>query len=205
MRIVIPARKGTKDKAMWKLAGRPLIDWVVSACPPEAEIHVTTDSGEVAEYATEAGATVDIRPWWLGTPSSLVVDALPSVSQVDRHILVQPTAPFVRRQDILACHDALSHGVTSQTVIPVQHNAHWMNQRTMDGFIHERAQNSQGKPAAYQFGNCIGYKAEARKKRNLYLEPSIKIEIPRFHGIDIDDEDDLKLAEAILDKGLVDL
>lgn len=197
--IVIPARRGAKNKALWKLNGIPLIDYALRACEG-MDVLVDTDSEEVREYVSDR-ADVYMRPWYLGTDSSLVIDTIRSYAP-DWVVLVQATAPFVTRDHIEACQ--WKAGFESvQTVVKVQHNAHWMNQRTMTGFIHDRAWNAQGKPAAYQFGDCLGFSKKAALERNPYLEPSLKIEIPRFHGVDIDDEEDLLLAEAILDKGLV--
>ena len=211
--IVIPARQGTKDKAMWELGGKPLVGWAVSAIPLDIDAIVVTDSEAVKSWCHQNKVNCKFRPWWLSTPSSLVIDLINYVTDgidVEYVCLVQPTSPFVLPIHIDACVEAITgvYGFDSvETVIPVQHNAHWMNQRTMNGFIfkHQRAQNSQGKPTAYQFGNCLALNIVAMTMRQILMEPSLKIEIEPQYGIDIDTEYDLQLAKAMLDTGMVDL
>jgi hypothetical protein len=100
-------------------------------------------------------------------------------------------------------------------VAAVAHNLHAWNQRTVatDGrveflFAEQRrgARNKQEKPALRVFGNLIGARTgPLLEKCGFYAEPVYAIEIERRWAFDLDDRDDLAVAEALLASGTVPL
>lgn len=108
---LIPARGGSKGiprKNVLPIAGKPLIAWTIEAARSVRGVDavvVSTDDPEIAEVARHAGADVPfMRPVELAaddTPGiAPVLHALEALPQYDSLILLQPTSPLRRREDI---------------------------------------------------------------------------------------------------------
>src|SRR6185437_3473837 len=113
---LVPARGGSKSvplKNIKPLGGRPLIEYVVSAVAASEvvdRICVTTDDERIAAVARSAGAEIPfLRPRELATDTSSTLDAIEhALTWLDEHeeyrpdlvLLVQPTEPFVRADEI---------------------------------------------------------------------------------------------------------
>ncbi|MBW2104342.1 MAG: acylneuraminate cytidylyltransferase family protein, partial [Deltaproteobacteria bacterium] len=113
---LVPARGGSKGvpgKNLRLVRGRPLVAWAVECgvrAPSIDRVVVSTDSDQIAKAAQEAGADVPfMRPASLArddTPMMPVMQhAVASVEDiyariVDRLVLIDPTAPLRRVEDI---------------------------------------------------------------------------------------------------------
>ena len=115
---LICARKGSKGiagKNIRALAGKPLIAWTIDLaklCPSVGRIVVSTDGEEIAEVARRHGADVPfLRPAELARDDTLQIDAIRhAVLEVERQgahydaiLLLQPTAPLRRVEDVEGC------------------------------------------------------------------------------------------------------
>jgi CMP-N-acetylneuraminic acid synthetase len=229
---LVPARGGSKSiprKNLVELNGIPLLDYVVRAAqavPEIGRILGSTDDAEIAERMRHLGVETHPRPAELGgddTPVAAVaahlLGELAAVGRVLPEIIVllQATSPFLLPDHIARLVAAMRADPTAgsgQTVIACPHNSHQLNQRWLEdgrvGFIFEKERqasyNKQRKQKHYLFGNLVA----TRSRRLLdgdsfFATPSIGIEIPRLFGFDLDDAQDLDLAEAILRGGGVDL
>ena len=114
---VIPARGGSKGipgKNIKAFCGKPLIVHSIEAalnCSLISRTVVSTDDDSIAQVAKANGAQVINRPVELAVDTSLVIDAIRhavlSVEEegedVDIVLLLEPTSPFRRKQDLEKC------------------------------------------------------------------------------------------------------
>lgn len=107
---LIPARAGSKglpNKNILPCAGKPLIEWTISAARAVGlidEVVVSTNSEEIAAIARKAGASVPLlRPTALAADDSSLVDTVEhawkslrtsSGSLYDYIVVLQPTSPL---------------------------------------------------------------------------------------------------------------
>lgn len=232
MRIwaLIPARGGSKSiplKNIAPLGGRPLMDYVVLASRAWGRferIVCSTEEDAIAARAAELGVPVDQRPERLAADDTPVADVARDfiarsgpARAPDWLVLLQPTSPFVlpKHLEALAAAIRSSAGVNSaQTVAAVPHNHHAWNQRVVENGMAQfamaeeraRAHNKQLKPRHYVFGNLVAARvAVLMAGGDFFAPPSAAVEIERPYDLDVDDRNDLALAEAILARGLVRL
>jgi N-acylneuraminate cytidylyltransferase len=136
---IIPARWGSKGIAKKNLAecgGRPLVDWVIEAANESRHVTrgvLSSDGLQIRERATMAGGKV----WPLPRPEELARDETPTepviqhaIDQVgeefDAYVLLQPTSPLTRGQDIdRAVEMLLLHPLDSVVSVVPSHTFLW--------------------------------------------------------------------------------
>lgn len=136
---VIPARggsKGVKNKNIKPLAGKPLIAYTIEASVGSKldKVIVSTDSEEIAGVAKEYGAEVPfIRPAELATDSA---KAIPVIQHALEHLreregesydavmMLQPTTPFRRTEDIDEAIDTLNRTGADSVISVVDVQGH---------------------------------------------------------------------------------
>jgi N-acylneuraminate cytidylyltransferase/CMP-N,N'-diacetyllegionaminic acid synthase len=228
----VPARGGSKSipyKNLALLSGVPLLDYGIRAVQASKNcqrIIGSTDDDRIAERFTALGIECDRRPPELAADDTPVADVVrewlmrtcaPKKILPNVVILVQPTSPFLRPEDVsqllkifLSREDARS----AQTIVNCPHNAHAWNQRAFeDGlvrFVHsderKRAYNKQRKPKRWLFGNLIAVRVAALLAgEDFFATPSVGVEIERPYDFDVDSAADLSLAEALMRQGIVQL
>lgn len=211
---VITSRAGTKNKGLWRLREVPIVRWSLDiASHYAAPIVVTTDQLEVMRMAEDYGVPLVVRPAELASGTRHLDAVLHAVEglgldEMDIVHLIQPTSPFLRIHDL--CTAArLIEGHSFQTVIPVPHNFHEYNQRTLPPvlFVHpeERAECfvAQSKPPRYAYGNLVSTRYGALRRDGFFASPSVPSIIPAPYGLDVNEPDDIAIAEAYLSAGLV--
>ncbi|MFC3285523.1 acylneuraminate cytidylyltransferase family protein [Litchfieldella rifensis] len=114
---IVPARGGSKsvpEKNIRPILGKPLIAWTLDLAKRIDVIDrviVSTDCTDIARVARENGAEVYERCAELATDTALVIDTIHDLSQrLDREgergiygLLLEPTAPLRREEDVLSC------------------------------------------------------------------------------------------------------
>jgi molybdopterin-guanine dinucleotide biosynthesis protein A len=80
------SRLGGRDKGLEMLAGRPMIEWVVAACPRDAELVVVANRN-LDEYARYGRVATDAEPGFRG-PLAGVASALAAATT--SHVLTLP-------------------------------------------------------------------------------------------------------------------
>jgi len=225
---LVPARGGSKSipkKNIAALGGQPLMTYGIRAAQLSGafqRVICSTDDSEIADVAERMGVEVDWRPAELATDSAAVADVAreflsrnPELPEV--LTLIQPTSPFLLPSHVVELMSAMDQRPecnSGQTITPVSHNSHAWNQRLyQDGkvrfiFAEERrkAYNKQTKPKLFSFGNLVAGRARALcEGLDFFAEPSLGIEIPWPYNLDVDAPDDLKLAELLLEAGMVEL
>jgi N-acylneuraminate cytidylyltransferase len=221
---VMPARGGSKRiprKNVAPFAGRPLMLHALEAARRSAmfdTIHVSTEDPAIAAIAAQAGQ----RPPFLRDPA-LADDETPLLpvlawvlsrlaeagEQFDNVTLVMPTAPLLEPDDLVAAHARFDAGGGSTPVLAVAKfpaPVEWAMRLGPDGRLSPRepgmdqVRSQDLETAWFDTGTFLILPASA-------LAPSAPPpvwtahELPRWKAVDIDTEDDFRLAE-ILFRGL---
>jgi N-acylneuraminate cytidylyltransferase len=228
---VIPARGGSKGlpgKNIRLLAGLPLILHsfrLAELCPEIERTVVSTDSDDIAAVARAAGAEVLDRPAELAADETPMLPVLRhALEQLDPDgaryaylLLLDPTSPGRLPQDVARAHRMLEEHEAADGVVSVSEpsfNPIWHAVVERDGYIQPLL------PEAPVFGRRQDVPTVLRINAALYLFRSAflrgetdawqngrhrALEIPEARAFHIDTESDFRLAELVLEAGLVDL
>lgn len=222
---IIPARGGSKGlpgKNIRQFAGKPLIVHSIEAalnCSFISRTVVSTDDDKIAEVAKAHGAQVIKRPAELAADTSLVIDAIRHAvrtveeagEDVDIVLLLEPTSPFRRPEDLERCIRVLlenkADSVATFTDSHVSPNRLW---RVSDDVVEPYIEGAvpwlprQKQPKAYELTGQI----YALSKKILHEnEDSISqlmgriypVITPRETALDIDTELDFMIAEKVME------
>ncbi|MBI4256893.1 acylneuraminate cytidylyltransferase family protein [Candidatus Uhrbacteria bacterium] len=216
MRIlaVIPARSGSKGlpgKNLRPLAGKPLVAHsidVACACSLIDEVLVTSDSTEIGDVARAHGALFLMRPAELAqdaTPMEPVVQhALLSrekdVSSFDAVLLLQPTSPLRSLEDVeqsIRLFSDASCG-TLLSVYP-SHGYRYVLKEGIAQPMFQARGNRQVREAEYvENGAIYLIRSELARTGTIFGDRLSAYIMPASRSIDVDTQDDLLLAQALL-------
>ncbi|MEL7798445.1 acylneuraminate cytidylyltransferase family protein [Idiomarina loihiensis] len=221
--VVIPARGGSKrlpDKNVRLLAGKPLIFWTIETAIKAylgARIVVTSDDSEILKltqhYASD-GIIAHKRPQELATDTASTVDTLIDVIETEKKlgfrpktvILLQPTSPLREVEDVLSAVKIFKKTNRLETVVSVcevDHPTAWTGVVGSDlsyTGIDFSAKRSQDYPAEYRLNGAI-YVVPVEHlmgEKNLFTKNLRALVMPRIRSIDIDEEIDFRMCEALL-------
>jgi CMP-N,N'-diacetyllegionaminic acid synthase len=223
---IVPARGGSKTvplKNIRPLDGRPLISFALRAIAASGTVEricVSTDDERIADVARGHGAEVPfLRPAELArddSPTAAAVAhaldwlALNEGYEPEHVLLVQPTEPFVRPEQIRGALELmLERGADSAiTTVEVARTFHPFHVRRAadDGLLefereeeHYAHPRRQDDPPRYAFGNLYWFRRESFLETGR-IETGRRVGLPvdAVSAFDIDDEDDWLLAEALL-------
>ena len=226
---VISARGGSVRvplKNIRPLGGKPLIVWTIEAALASGcdRVIVSTDHDQIAEISRNAGADVPFkRPAEISAdvPSELVIQHAILFHEKEKNekveiaLTIQPTTPFLKAADIDACVNMLRKNSDLNSVFtagPVMQRPEWMFVRSengaatkfLSGQLNGEAGVSQNLPRLW-IPNGGAY---ATRRDTLFDDNCIVSEKSGIHtmtdkaSVDIDEEIDFIMAEAILAKGL---
>ncbi len=224
---VIPARAGSKrlpDKNVRNLCGKPAIAYSIEAARQSglfARVIVSTDSDRIAQIATRFGAEVPfIRDPTLAddqTPVSIATfDALARLDPTGRTFTcvaqLLPTCPLRDAADV---RDSFRQFVASRARAQISVARYgwqppwWAMRRSPDLslvplFPNEIVQRSQDlAPVFCPTGAIWWARAEVlREARTYHIDGRTGWEIDPLHGLDIDTNEDWRLAEALMQQRL---
>ena len=227
---MVPARGGSKSiprKNLVDLGGRPLLDYGVLAAKASNTMDRligSSDDESILRRFRDLDIEADRRPDELATDEAAVADVARELLQrLDKDgraeilVLIQPTSPFLRSDDIhaaLATLSANTEAQSVQTIAPCPHNHHAWNQRTVDDgmvrFVYreerQRAYRKQLKAKHCVFGNLVAVRTRAlREGSGFFAEPSAAVLIEAPYDLDVDGLHDLVVAEALIASGEVEL
>ncbi len=221
---VVTARAGSKTiphKNLQLVGGKPLVAWpidVALATPEIDRIVVSTDGDEIAAVARERGAEVAWRPVPLGSDTALVADVLRDLiatlrvdGETARYlVLLEPTAPFRRPEDIRACltmldDDALDSVATFTEAELNPHRAWCIDDGGPRPFIDGAVpwQPRQLLPRAYQLNGAVyAFVMDllTDDQVGLLFGRSGAVIMDRDHSLDIDDALYLQVANALAER-----
>lgn len=222
---VIPARGGSKGipgKNIKAFCGKPLIVHSIEAalnCSLISKTVVSTEDDSIAQVAKASGAQVIKRPAELAVDTSLVIDAIKhavlSVEEegedVDIVLLLEPTSPFRRKQDLDKCAQILledkADSVATFTDAHVSPNRLW---RVSDDVVEPFIKGAvpwlprQKQPKAHELtGQIYGISRkvlfENEDSISLLLGRMSAVITPRETALDIDTEFDFIMAEKVME------
>ena len=222
---IIPARGGSKGipgKNIKEFAGKPLIVHSIEAslkCPLVNRTVVSTDDDKIAEVSKAHGAQVIKRPNELATDTSLVIDAMRYTvrkveeegEDVDIVILLEPTSPFRRPEDLEKCIQVLledkADSVATFTNSDISPNRLWrVSGDVVEPYIEGAVPwlPRQKQPRAHELtGQIYGLSKkvlfEKEDSISLLLGRIFPVITPRETALDIDTELDFMVAEKIME------
>ncbi|MBC8508589.1 MAG: acylneuraminate cytidylyltransferase family protein [Anaerolineales bacterium] len=224
---LIPARGGSKAiprKNVAELAGKPLIAYTCAAALDSqglTRVILNTDDPEIADVGRACGVDVPfMRPEELAeddTPILPVIQhALIWLQEqqnflVDIVVLLQPTSPLRRAEHIDSAIDLLmkSGADTVVSVVAVPHNFNpvsVMHLNLQGNLIPFEAGPTilrrQDKPRVFARNGpaVLAVRRETIECDRLYGNVVLPLEMGRIESLDIDDADDLALAEFWLER-----
>ena len=220
---IIPARGGSKripHKAIRDLCGKPIIAYTIEAALQShifSRVIVSTDSEEVASVATQFGAEVPfIRDASLAndyTPVSLVT--LDALQRLDPHGKVflfvaqlMANCPLRTVRDIEESYRQFADGGADSQISITRYgwlSPWWAMTRNAKYelspiFTEQMGKRSQDLPELFCPTGVIWW-AEAyalRREKTFHIADRTGWEIPWPRAIDIDTEDDWKMAELLM-------
>lgn len=182
---LIPARGGSKrlpGKNLRKLAGIPLVAWAIRRAQGaarlvggESRVVVSTDSADIARVATEWGAQVLMRPDIYSTDEAtseaVALHALSTYADDIRSVvLVQPTSPLSSVSGLAMLARTMGAAKLTKKGEP-----------TGGGYKRSAVDLAAGRQFAFYEGDWGDVP-----------------DVPYVYAVDIDTEDDWKMAEALL-------
>jgi CMP-N,N'-diacetyllegionaminic acid synthase len=221
---VIVARGSSKRlprKNLKPLLGTPLVGWSIRAALASKldRVVVTTEDTKIADAARAYGADVPfMRPAELAADyarsDDILLHALNATEQDDGSlydvvVYIQPTTPFMRPTDINAAIDVIDRGEAACcfTAREVTEPPSWMFTEDANGEArlliqgriegdreHSQKLNKVYFPSGAVWAlDCKAFRAQHR----IYCEPLRMLMMDYERSIDIDDEGDLVIAEAV--------
>lgn len=222
---IIPARGGSKGiprKNIKPLGGIPLIHYsiaVARALADDEHIIVTTDDEEIANVARQTGLAVPyMRPAHLATDTAgsreVILDAMDYADRsgivYDNVVLLQPTSPLRRVEDVEKCLSLYNEQV-DMVVSVVESGANpYYNCFEIDaqsGFLHVSKGDGhytrrQDAPKVLEYNGAV-YVINPQSLRNMAMgdfSRRVPCEMPRERSIDLDTPIDWAIAEIMINE-----
>ncbi|MFE6734544.1 cytidylyltransferase domain-containing protein [Microbacterium sp. NPDC057650] len=213
---IIPARGGSKGvpgKNLRLVGGVPLVERAVRAAAPAVDlVVVSTDDAAIAAVARDAGARVVDRPAELSgdeaTSESALLHALDVLEADDLRVgtvvFVQATSPFIPTEGIVDAV-ALIEGGTYDSVFSAYETYGFLWRRDARGrasaINHDaahRPRRQDREPHFLETGAFYAFDAIGfRRFRHRFFGLVGIVTVPERTAIEIDDEHQLALAEAV--------
>lgn len=219
---IIPARGGSKGipgKNIIDVAGKPLIAWTIEAAKKSRYIDrliLSSDDDEIIKVATQWGCEVPFkRPDELAKDDTPGIDpvlhALSKIPTFDYIVLLQPTSPLRRTEDVDGC---IEKCITQQanccvSVTEPDKSPFWMyyinSKDVLEPVVSidkKRATRRQDLPIVYALNGAV-YVARCEwllANKTFLSEETIGYTMSKEHSIDIDSWRDLQLTKLILEE-----
>jgi CMP-N-acetylneuraminic acid synthetase len=217
--------KGVPKKNVRLLGEHPLVAYAVRAAvkaPSISRVVISTDDTEIAEAARRYGCEVPfMRPADLAGDDSPILDAILHAVRTleaqgdgfDAVCLLQPTTPFRSVEDLENGAAILRAGPQADSVVALTEvvDAHPRRlRRIADGTVRQylpeggdkegQQRQSHGDDRAYRRCGAfyLARTGTLLEKRSLYGQVVLPYVMPSWRSVTIDEEEDLLLAEAML-------
>jgi len=220
--VIIPARGGSKGiphKNIKLLGGKPLICRAIDnarAVAPDSDICVSTDDSEIIQVVEDYGLKVPfIRPAELAADNSgtyeVLLHALSFYEQqgrtYDTIILLQPTSPFRRDEDIRGALELYSPDIDMVVSVTEARANPYYNcfETDSDGFLHVSKGDGkyirrQDAPKAWEYNGAIYIiNPQSLKRKSLgEFKRRRMYEMDELHSLDLDTPLDWRIAELLI-------
>ena len=215
---LIPARGGSRrlpGKNLRPFAGRPLIAWTIEAAREahciDRLILSSEDQAIIAEARTHGCDAPFVRPPDLSTDAAasmdVVLHAIDAVGQeFDYLVLLQPTSPLRTSGDIEAClaicHETGAASCVSMGPLPKPPN--YFGRRDSRGvFAAHDYFTGPDEPGILNGAVYVARIDHLRRARTFYDASTRAYVMPVHRSIDIDDEEEFVMAEALMEARLI--
>ena len=208
------------NKNILELSGKPLIVWTIDAAKRSKRIDrivVSTDDGDIAETAINAGVDVPfIRPTHLAEDHTSTYEVVAHTltqlrnygDQFEYLLLLQPTSPLRTAEHIDGAADLLisKNADAVISVTEANHLNEWSGEipesLCLEKFFHGKTEKrSQELPKQFRINGAI-YLVDVSKLlayKTFFLPKNIvAYRMKREASIDIDTQLDLQLAECLI-------
>lgn len=219
---IIPARsgsKGLKDKNIKELKGKPMLAYTIETAIESNifdDIVLSTDSEKYAKIGRDFGAQVPfLRPDNLSTDEATTKDVMVYTLErlrsegknYDYFMILQPTSPLRTAENIREAVGLLfeKEALSVVSVCEADHSPLYMN--TLDGtlslnnFMKKDVKTRRQELPTYYRPNGAIYICQVDhylNNGNLYNKKSYAYIMDKKNSIDVDDEMDFIIAEALL-------
>ena len=224
---IIPARGGSKGvprKNLYRIGGRSLIERAVDALINSKVadfVVVSTDDEEIAEAARIAGAEVPfLRPSEMATDTvSVIPSVMHAVHELERMkgvsietlVLTEPTIPFRTPAHLQAAYEMYLSGdfLSVISVCPLERKpqnifrkvaGRSLERLIKDASIRFTCRQEMGSLCRLSSGVYVVARHAFEKSQSLVVDPIGFVEVSGMESVNIDEEVDLLLAEAIARK-----
>jgi len=219
---IIPARGGSKrikSKNIIDFCGKPMIAYALEAASQSGlfdKIHVSTESNEIRAVVDELGYTIDfMRPEKLADDITGLIPVFKWVISKYREdgmefedvCCLMPTCPLIEAEDIIRGYEKyLAHDRKHplHVVVPFPVPIEWAFRRNDEGLLTpiepgKFAQRSQDLEKAYYETGPFSFFHSSHLLTDTPVsdENFISIIIPPDKAVDIDEAEDLSLAETL--------
>lgn len=219
---IIPARGGSKRlprKNILPVLGVPMIQYPIQTARRSGlfdEIFVSTEDAEIAEIASSAGAKVIDRPNELAGDRATVVQVcmhlLDTLKSADEEpecfCCIYPTAILINSNDLVQAYRLLHEAPAADGVMGVSRFNLQPVQALVqkDGFLASMWPEFHGLQSQFQpdlvASNGTFYWTETgalREAESFYMHRLKGFLIPWYRAVDIDTQEDLKIAKLFLE------
>ena len=215
---LIPARGGSRRfprKNIARLKGRPVISYAISAALASGifnGVHVSTEDLEIADIARAEGAQVLERPTELASDEARVVDV--SLQALDTFALqgqtfqalcvVYPTAALMLPEDLRGAWDLFLTQHANSVMGVTRYYEHPLEALRKAGrFLRPAFPGAIARNPRPEYSVDVGYfyfirPNVLRQRHSFYVPRLMGYPIPRLRAVDIDQPDDLRVAEALM-------
>jgi YrbI family 3-deoxy-D-manno-octulosonate 8-phosphate phosphatase len=215
--VVIPARGGSKGvhrKNLRRVGGEPLVARAIRTVLAVAQVddvYVSTDDLEIAGVAMQAGARVIHRRARISgdqaSSESAVAHVLAEVAEVaplpEVIVLVQATSPFIEPADLARAIELVRRGECDVAFSATRADLHLWREgpEGPEGVNHDarRRQRRQDRPVEHrETGAFYVMRTSGFLEHGHRFFGRLRIvEVDPFGGLEIDTEEDLRLAELV--------
>lgn len=218
---IIPARGGSKGiprKNVKAISGKPMIQYTIEAakeCPYIDKVVVSTEDVEIADISMRAGAIVPFsRPEELATDEAKTIDVVMhavefyerKAERFDIIVLLQPTSPLRNAEDITKALEYFMRNeqrslvtvseVSESPILMRNFNKENKLEKIMEEDSDVRRQDMK---KFYRINGAIYInKASELNANTSFNDNEMGFVLTREHGIDVDELQDLVVAEYYL-------
>lgn len=215
--IMIPARAGSKrvpNKNLRLLSGKPLITYVIETClKTDMDVWVNTDDLKIIRMCQDLFPQVNIKKRKdelcndTATNDDFMLDFMLSDPQYGKVLQVLPTSPFITLDEINRFHAAMSDYETVVSVKNAQIGCVYNNQPINFSRTKKNPPSQQMTPIQIYATSLMGWGRESFLKNmkdhgsayhgGAWSSDIHYFELKGYSTIDIDNEEDFLLAEAV--------
>jgi CMP-N,N'-diacetyllegionaminic acid synthase len=207
---VIPARAGSKgieNKNIYPLCGKPLIEWTFEeVIKSRLSASIISSNDERIKEISDYKNFYWLRPNNLCENNTKMIDVIKYVvhqfeSHKDKHVdavmILQPTSPLRTKEDINKAIQ-LFQSFQFDGKYDSLYSGYYMGIKTKEPYDKHTA-----KPHFQRNGAIFITRRDLLDQGKLWSDNVIEFEMPKSRSIDIDDMDDMYMAESLIKNGVL--